>query len=375
MADIPKTSAGAASQISLNPSSQTPAYYRTPNFSDRNASNSLQNKKTAIEQLNDNGSRMFSGEWQTLGGTNAAMFVKETAEGESNIAGFANTLIPTGNKLHMFDVVKNYEWTLSNKSSLYEEVPYVLLREYKLTESVLRRQFDFYSKVVPSYLSNSANISKGIRESLSMYDELMPKKEPTKFSYRFPYFNKSGLELSTKWKELGSPGDLVDKVFGKDVGDLLQGAAKFFGKANNSDFKIRDRPKIFEDHSMRTLNIELPLYNTINPDDWYKNRELLYVLMSQNLFNKRDHTTGIVPVFYDVYIPGQYYSWASYISKYDVEHLGNQRILKRNGTEYIVPDCYNLKISLTELFAPSKNQFESVYTGAALNYVEASVKN
>ena len=318
--------------------------------------------------LGPNGSRYYDNQYQTIGGTNSAMFdrPKDVARG-----GLANSLIPT-NGSKRYDATK-YQWTLTNKNTLLaEEIPYILLTEYQITESQIKRQAEFYGKgIIPNSLNNSVGGNIGERETLFMYNEILPHdmEQKTGFTYKLPYFNKKGFELSTKWKPLGSAADTIGLIAGKDIKDFITTSLDVAGKAMNTDYEVRDRPKVFESQSERTLEIEFPLYNTVNPNDWYVHRELAYVLMSQNLFNKRDYTTGIPPVFYEVYIPSQHYSWGSYISKYDVEYLGNQRVLKKNGTEYIVPDAYNIKIHLTELVVPSKNQLEALYTGAALNYV------
>ena len=130
-----------------------------------------------------------------------------------------------------------------------------------------------------------------------------------------------------------------------------------------------DRPRIFTSHSERTITISFPLFNTVEEGDWVKNRELIYLLMEQNLYNKRDYTTGLPPVFYDVYIPGQYYCFASCITQINVENLGNTRLLYN---EFIVPDAYQVTLTLSEMTMPSKNQFAAIFNGEARNQVKTS---
>jgi hypothetical protein len=122
-----------------------------------------------------------------------------------------------------------------------------------------------------------------------------------------------------------------------------------------------DRPRIFSAHGERTITISFPLFNTVAPTDWKDNQKFIHTLMNQNLMYKTSFVTGVPPVFYDVFIPGQYYCWASCVTNLQVENLGNQRII--DGT--IVPDAYQITITLTEMVLPSKNQFDARFTGDA----------
>jgi hypothetical protein len=90
--------------------------------------------------------------------------------------------------------------------------------------------------------------------------------------------------------------------------------------------------------------------------------------MSQNLFNKRNFITGLPPCWYKVTIPGIYYSVASCVTNIAVENLGNTRMLQAQGfgTNFIVPDAYQVRITLQEMAMPSKNQFEYAKTGAGV---------
>ena len=126
-----------------------------------------------------------------------------------------------------------------------------------------------------------------------------------------------------------------------------------------------DRPSQFKEHSERSITIEFPLYNTIKPQDWTKNRDFWYIFASQNLFLKRDFVTGLPPVFYRIFIPGQYYCHAACVTKFEVTNLGNIRAYE----DYLVPDAYQVSITLQEMLMPSLNQFQAVITGQAAGRV------
>jgi hypothetical protein len=317
---------------------------------------------------------------------NIAEFVqaaKEITERKGEGA-LARELKPKGTS-GQINVVGDYPWTLSNTRR--PDIPWIRLIEYKCNEGTIKKQLDFYSKLIPDKIG----INAGTKETLSVYDEIFPKDHPTDFSYWFPYFNKVGFELnSPNWTQLDSIGESLKGIAGgastiasslgfKGASTLIEGATKLVGVAssvadaalmwNYPSVGVQDRPRIFAGHSERQTTISFPLYNTIRQDDWIKNRSLIYTLMSQNLFNKRDYITGIPPVFYDIYVPGQYYCFAASMTNIQVENLGNTRLV---DGDFIVPDAYQVTLTLTEMTMPSKNQFEAITSGAARKFVDSS---
>jgi len=309
-------------------------------------------------------------------------------KGEGSLA---NSLKPQTPQQGMINVVKGYDWTTSpikNRDDALEEVPYIRLIEYRCNETMIKRQIGFYSKLTPDLFGQTATKT----EVLEVYKEIFPKDDPTNFSYWFPYFNKTGFQLSTQeWQQLDSIGESLKQIAGGasdlasrfgNVGKQIAGGIDILAKG--AEFAVAgaqtalawqypsvgvvDRPRVFSGHTNRQMVISFPLFNTINENAWAKNRDLIYLLMSQNLFNKRDYITGVPPVFYDVYVPGQYYCYAAAMTDINVEYLGNSRMLYG---EYIVPDAYQVTLTLSELVSPSKNQFEAVVNGAAKKFVNS----
>ena len=287
----------------------------------------------------------------------------------------------------MRNVVKDYRWTLS-KTKNRDDVPYIRLMEFRANETVIQKQINLYSQLVPSRIGNTIGATQSKKPSLQPYEEIFPKTDPTGFSYWFPYFSKTSLELTTpNWQHIdgaadaikGTMQELAGTWFGKGAGeaasmissgiDIAASTAKIAAAAQYPVVGQVDRPIIFTEHAERAITISFPLFNTVEEGDWVKNRELIYLLMEQNLYNKRDYTTGLPPVFYDVYIPGQYYCFASCITQINVENLGNTRLLYN---EFIVPDAYQVTLTLSEMTMPSKNQFAAIFNGEARNQVKTS---
>jgi hypothetical protein len=86
------------------------------------------------------------------------------------------------------------------------------------------------------------------------------------------------------------------------------------------------------------------------------------LLVNQNLYNKRDLITSLPPVFYEVLVPGQHYSYASCVTNITIGNKGNMRKLsmKDKNITCIVPDAYDVSITLTDMVMPSKNLFQQI---------------
>jgi len=277
------------------------------------------------------------------------------------------------------DIARSYPWT-QTKLDNRNDIPYIRLVEYRNNESILKRQAKFYSQQAFTSIKDAVNgtFSNGDASGLlSVYDEIWPTTNPTNWSYIFPYFNKTQFELTTpEWSKIDPP-DLagagnataggLEKLGFKNlstliggavaVGELAMAGAELAVKAVSPQVGTVDRPRVFTEHSSRSITISFPLYNTIKQDDWKNNRDFYYRFASQNLFNKRDFITGLPPVWYTVYVPGQYYSRASSVTNFNVENLGNSRLAYGS---YIVPDAYQITITLQEMLMPSLNQFQAI---------------
>lgn len=302
-----------------------------------------------------------------------------------------------------FDVVHNYRWTLSTKLNpntpdSLDEVPYIKLREYRVDESTIKTQLSYYltgagqtvQNVGQDTLDTIFDFGNGFLNSdinspeinknkdvnlLAPYENLFPRN-PTGNNYILPYFDDINFEVNTpQWASLdtleaganfasAAAGVLGGEGAANIVGGLISGTAKAVGAGLALAYPkigIMDRPKLWQSHDYRTIQIKFPLFNTVNADDWYKNRNLCWILVNQNLFTKRDFITGVPPVYYEVIIPGQHYSYAACVTNITIYNRGNMRKFKEaDGSDAIVPDAYEVSITLTDMVMPSRNLFQSI---------------
>lgn len=284
--------------------------------------------------------------------------------------GLASIFVPKGGEgsYTYINVTKDYPWTLSENAR--NNAPRVILREYQINETTIRRQTQFYGTGAQNFLSDTNDI-------LSPYENLYQKDLPTGFVYDLPYFSDINFEVNTPmWTSLDSleqfgkaatstaglvggesAAAFVEQTLGAVGGGALAALSLAYPRVG-----ITDRPRLWDSHEPRSISIKFPLFNTLNADDWKKNRELCELLVNQNLYNKRDAITSIPPVFYELLVIGQHYCYASCVTQLAIYNRGNMRLLS-TGTENEkanVPDVYEINITLTDMIMPSKNLFQSI---------------
>lgn len=310
--------------------------------------------------------------------------ITKTPEDGDGVGALAPILEPA--KSGWVNVHKEYPWTITPTKNR-DDVPYIHLYEYRVEGGAIGKQVNFYINGITGAFNDVVGASN-VGHPTAVYDAIFLRdaKLKTGWEYRFPYFTKSQYELATAaWEKFDKIGQSVSGIAsgmssmfnaalmtrtGKAF-DLLGKTIDFAGAAAETALKgmyplvnISDRPRVFTNHNERSITITFPLLNTIHPDDWIKNRQFLTVFQYQNLFNKRNFITGLPPVWYTVYVPSQYYSIASCVTNIRVENLGNIRVertgnlLNQNGfREFLVPDAYQVEITLQEMAMPSQNQF------------------
>jgi hypothetical protein len=283
--------------------------------------------------------------------------------------GLASLYKPSGGTYGYVNVVKDYEWTLS-PSYIRDTAPVVVLKEYEVNETAIKRQLYFYGAGATGQTSDT---TKGI---LAPYAELFPKDKPTGFVYQLPYLTDINFQLNTpQWASL----DTLEQgqKFASSVAGVIggQGAAAtteaILGAAGGAymgaqalsypKVGIMDRPKLWQSHDFRTTEIRFPLFNTHTVNVWQRNRDLCWLLINQNLYNKRDFITSVPPVFYELYVPGQHYSIAACVTNITVTNRGNmRRMVGSDGMESNVPDVYDVQLTLTDMVMPSKNLLQTL---------------
>lgn len=280
----------------------------------------------------------------------------------SNKGGLANFLTPKGTG--GVDVVNSYRWTLTEHNDAQQgrkETPRAILTEWRMLQSALINSSKYYAVGAAQQTPGNSNSYSG-QPGMQGYSGLFDFKNPTGFWYMFPYFSDVANEVDNTWtaldilEKIKGAADLISPQLG-EMADLAVQGVMLGKEANYPRVGIMDRPKLWESSSFRSINIKFPLFNTVSFEDIKKNWDLCYLLMYQNMFNKRDFITAIPPVFYTVYIPGQFFSIAAYVSSLKIYNRGNIRSMAIDSTNKRrnIPDVFEIDMTLTDMVMPSQN--------------------
>lgn len=223
---------------------------------------------------------------------------------------------------------------------------------------------------------------------------------PTGFQYIMPYFTDEWKGASEDWGDLN--GNSYNK-FDAALQDMNQfyrdgGVGGFTGAgALRSYFPAAyiENAKAFRygDGSRDTKTIRFVLLNTTNFSDVIRNWQLCYLLMYQNRPNRASRVLVDVPSIYEINIPGIYYCPFAFINSIRISQLGATRqmaipiqtsttedfqprtVQTANGPQQVtarplggkkettqvaelqtlIPDAYQIEITLTALVAETKN--------------------
>lgn len=188
--------------------------------------------------------------------------------------------------------------------------------------------------------------------------------ENTGFSYYFPYLDDNYNKISNSFgqKSEGLVAPLANKLAGFAEG--LAGVANivkpgtYIEKAKQ--FEMKDEGK--------TLSFTIPLLNTLSVDDISKNWQLLFGLIYQNTPGRISKSIIDQPVIYEVHLPGVAYMPYAYISALTVKFVGSRRRMgievpiqspdssnASTAIETVIPDAYQLEISITGLNPETRN--------------------
>ncbi len=212
------------------------------------------------------------------------------------------------------------------------------------------------------------------------------------FRYRIPFFTKDWKSITTKFEASGSKSgplggenpatQFIDKRFGEVeniANSLTTGFAMDFAKSYQ-----------YGDGAPETI-INFILDNTYDSftdkegvPSYQKNWELIFLLLYQNLPNKRNRLFFDPPVIYRADVPGVFHYLYSYMSKLEVTALGNTQPRKislnikdnkestdnKQSTETLIPEAFNVSITLKSLLPETKNLFLNSYNTSVTTSTE-----
>jgi hypothetical protein len=188
----------------------------------------------------------------------------------------------------------------------------------------------------------------------------------TNFTYKLPYLEDSYKQINNSWGG-ESPGGRIGKY-----SDTLTKFTSIASPSVGVDFaKTFDYPQ-----AGPSYDINFFLDNTLYDNESYAvaHFTFIYLLLYQNLPNRVNRTSLTPPVIYQAYLEGVFsYRW-SFLSKINVNFIGVRRPFYTNiggeMTKAIIPEGYEVQLTLTSLTPETKNLFYDSLHGA----VNVSIK-
>tara|TARA_R110000868_G_scaffold54509_8_gene170302 strand:- start:17 stop:1522 length:1506 start_codon:yes stop_codon:yes gene_type:complete len=323
-----------------------------------------------------------------------------------------NTVVP-----RIFDIVSSNncgKWTLSDIKKFpneYEEIPRVILTEYKVNSSSIIQTMrvaatalidtvgaeasrtglvDKLLSVFPLAASMKSDLEKSLNDMTlaEQHPELAGEAEAgplkgnryrylysvfaTGYSYILPYFSDTYFYIQNDWSDSSKTTSPLAKL-------LTPGLDKSFEAMNAPSFWdpgiYIERPKFYNfayGNEVEVL-VNFPLINTDNYDDVSCNLQLIKNLVIQNLPYRKSITRNVVPVIYDVKIPGVSHHPFCYIKKLEIKHVGNKRITHEfnGGHKTLIPDAYMISITLISMVSNASNFYLEAF-GDDINGIDVT---
>jgi len=296
---------------------------------------------------------------------NAGLYdIVPTPNGHLSINGGAPALVPKGGSINadgdvtgaaIFNIVHDYSWTLSPKGAAVRgEIPFAKLTEKKLRYSALVGQGAAWAYVFSQSFSDSPT---------NPYKYLYPARS-TGFTYFLPFFGPENRQIGNVWSDSNiflenSLPEWVPALGGRSILREAEAISKAFYVGVGHEV-----PKAYSAGSCEQITINFVLLNTTTLEDVQQNYDFCYAIAYQNLQNRRTAILLEPPVFYEYEIPGIKYSNAAIISNLSITNLGQTKKIKnlRDGKDKVIPEAYNISITLTDLIPQSRNIANAMLT-------------
>jgi hypothetical protein len=207
--------------------------------------------------------------------------------------------------------------------------------------------------------------------------------QATGFKYVLPYMENKWVEQDSNFAgDGGEGGNVLGTITA--AARALKSYADVAGLVKTlSPGRLIEQPKAFNFSGReKSYTVTFPLFNTKSYAEVVRNWQFLHLLAYQNVPNRVNADLVDPPCIYEAYIPGVWYSKYSAITNLSVEYVGARRemflpiqvldkpsdagsdvgstqnltwLLQRKKTVAIIPDAYQVTITLTELFPDSQN--------------------
>ena len=211
--------------------------------------------------------------------------------------------------------------------------------------------------------------------------KMMYVMKPTLFRYTFPYMEDTYRAISNSFGDTSEAGGMLGMV--NDLAEI--------GTNTINDLTMRrlrepgimiEKPAGFTFTGReKSYSVKFPLFNTKSYEEIIKNWQFLFLLTYQNTPNRITKDLVDPPCIYEAKIPGLWYSKYACIDSMRVDFKGARRLMElpvmfidevkepgqsmstgskswvqsRRSITTIIPDAYEVTISVKELFSETQN--------------------
>lgn len=256
------------------------------------------------------------------------------------------------------------------------DVPVVRMKEFELLSSSVKSQA-LYSVGVAA--GNFGKILEKLPDGIKKYtDDIMqgagiPTSDdpfeglypttPTGFTYKLPFFNDGPV--------FSKSAGFNETYSGDGMNDLVRGSYEAFKtlsqKSNNVLGTITEpgtfllKPKFYNPaSSSQSVTFSFPLLNTINEKLIERNYNLSWLLLFQNSVRLIDRGVYIPPCIYEITVPGYTYMRYGFVQSIQLEFVGTRRTIEIANIETIIPEAYQITMTLSQLTTDVAEFFDRV---------------
>jgi len=256
------------------------------------------------------------------------------------------------------DLYNNSAW--KNSGNDISEVPCINLEEYELSFGLWMTHLSRFFNTVKSFNDSTAT---------SPY-QLLYQGTYTGFTYVLPYLINQGTikgQLQNDWSgsETGM-GESFAGSFGKNLDRSLGDIGKFFAEGLSYGGAGEEVKRYKASDNGKSIIIQFPLYNTIDSKKTIRNFEFVTLFTLQNLKTRTSWMTYLPPKIYKVStvgITGGINMPAAFVSNFDVKAVGPVRKVKYSNKTILIPEAYDITITIKELLPESSNTFAATLGG------------
>ena len=254
------------------------------------------------------------------------------------------------------------------------------------------------SQSLQSFLDTQLNYIKDdptflTQDYLSWYKGLYIT-ERTGWKFVLPYFEDYGQSVGNSWgsDSSSSGANVLTTGVAALAGEINTGIKTILGGLlNTSTGAYIENSQFYQfAHEGESVTIRFPLINTgaATYDDVVKHWQFIFLLLYNNKPERINRNLIEPPPIYETTIPGVKYMPFSYIKTLSVKYKGARRTMKINvpvtagnslsnasfntTIETIVPEAYEIEITLQGLVTDSKNFMYSLIQDQSVNVTDIS---